>query len=120
MATNYQQDGTTLNYTNGTGAAILSGAAVVIGGLLAVAIADIGTDETGAVLTEGVFVLPKGSEAIEAGQAVDFDVSEGAVDMIDAADSGDLTGCGVAWQSADAGDGTVAIKINASAAKVTA
>lgn len=120
MATNYHQDGTTLIYTNDTGSAILSGAAVVIGGLLAVAIADIAAGESGAVVTEGVFVLPKGSKAATAGQAIDFDVSAGAIDAIDTPASGDLTGCGVVWVSADAGDDVVAVKLNASAATVTA
>lgn len=120
MATNYHQDGTTLDYTNATGSAILSGAPVVIGGLLAVAIADIAPGETGAVKTTGVFELPKGANAIEQGAAVDFDVSEGAVDVIGTAASGDLTGCGVAWQAADAEDATVHVKLNASAATVKA
>lgn len=120
MATNYIQDGTTLDYTNDTGSAILSGAAVIVGGLLAVAVTDIGKDDTGAVKTTGVFELPKGSKEIAQGVGVDFDKSESAVDIIDSAKSGDLTGCGVAWAKAEAGDDTVMVSINASAASVKA
>lgn len=120
MATNYHQDGSTLDYTNDTGSAILSGAAVIIGGLLTVAITDIANGETGAVKADGVFELPKGANAIEQGAAVDFDVSESAVDVIGTAETGDLTGCGVAWAKAEAGDNTVMVKVNASAASVKA
>ena len=120
MATNFNQSGTTLNWTNGTGSTVTSGTMLALGGLIVVAMADIADGEIGAVGTEGVFALPKGSNAINAGDAVDLDVSASAIDKIGTPASGDLVGCGVAWQGADAGDALVMVKINASAATVTA
>lgn len=119
MATNFNQSGTTLNWTNGTGSTVTSGTMLALGALLVVAMTDIADGETGAVSAEGVFALPKGSNAISAGDAVDLDVSAGAIDKVAAPASGDLVGCGVAWEDAASGDALVMVKINASAATVT-
>ncbi|KFC13128.1 hypothetical protein GTGU_00170 [Trabulsiella guamensis ATCC 49490] len=67
MATNYQQDGYTMDFTNTGTAAILSGAPVVVGGVVGVAHGDIPVDSSGVLHMAGVFVLPKASEAIAAG-----------------------------------------------------
>ena len=119
MATNYHQDGTTVHYTNATGSDIASGAPVVIGSQLGVAIVDIADGASGAVRMEGVFALPKATgSAIGLGDAVDFDLSAGAIDGGITAAAGDLLGCGVAWASAATADELVMVKLNAAAATV--
>jgi predicted RecA/RadA family phage recombinase len=119
MATNYHQDGTTVHYTNGTGSDIASGAPVVIGALLGVAVTDIADGHSGAVITEGVVELPKATgSAIAQGAAVDFDLSAGAIDGSITPAAGDLLGCGVAWAAAEAADEVVMVKLNAAAATV--
>jgi predicted RecA/RadA family phage recombinase len=119
MATNYHQDGTTVHYTNATGSDIASGAPVVIGGQIGVAIVDIADGDSGAVRMEGVFALPKAAgSAIGQGDAVDFDLSEGKIDGDITAAAGDLLGCGVAWADAATADELVMVKLNAAAATV--
>ncbi|WP_202301538.1 DUF2190 family protein [Dryocola clanedunensis] len=59
MATNYYQDGNTMDWTNGTGADILSGQAVAVGNITGVAHDDIPAGEAGVLHMTGVFVLPK-------------------------------------------------------------
>lgn len=121
MATNFNQDGQTVTWTNGTGSDVASGAAVVIGSQLGVAITDIADGESGAVAMEGVFSLPKtAGSAIALGAAVDYDVSTSTVNGDITAATGDLIGCGVAWAAAESADETVMVKLNASAAAVTA
>ncbi len=119
MATNYHQDGQTVDYTNATGTDIASGDPVVIGSQLGVAITDIADTESGAVAMEGVFSIPKATgTAINQGAAVDFDVSVGNADGGLTPATGDLTGCGIAWATAASGDTTVLVKLNASAATI--
>lgn len=69
------QPGHVLDYTNGTGAAILAGTLVVFGVLFGVAVADIPDGETGAVDLEGVFEFPKASGAITQGAKVYYDAT---------------------------------------------
>ena len=119
MATNYHQDGTTVHYTNATGSDIASGAPVVIGSQLGVAIVDIADGDSGAVRMEGVFALPKAATTVIAqGAAVDYDGSAGAIDGDITAAAGDLIGCGVAWAAAATADELVMVKLNAAAATV--
>jgi predicted RecA/RadA family phage recombinase len=65
MATNYVQEGKTLNYT--AGADITSGQFVLIGTIGGVAKTDIVSGKTGAVHVCGVFSLPKASGAVTQG-----------------------------------------------------
>ncbi|KGE78269.1 DUF2190 family protein [Halomonas salina] len=119
MATNYHQDGQTIHYQNDTGSDIASGAPVVVGGLLCVAIVDIANGASGTLIAEGVASIPKATgSAINQGAAVDFDVSAGNANGNLTPDTGDLTGCGVAWETAASGDTTVLVKLNARAATV--
>ncbi len=126
MATNYHQHGQTVDWTNGTGSNVASGDPVVIGTQLGVAITDIANGESGTVAMEGVFSIPKATgSAINQGTAVDFDVSEGNANGSLTPATGDLTGCGIAWATAawpgaERADATVMVKLNASAASVTA
>ncbi|HBU9578357.1 TPA: DUF2190 family protein, partial [Klebsiella pneumoniae] len=59
MAKNFVQEGKTIHLVNAGQEPILSGAAVVVGELIAIAITDIPGGDTGDGLTEGVFQLPK-------------------------------------------------------------
>lgn len=87
---------------------ILSGAAVVVGSMVAVAITDIPAGETGDGFAEGVFLLPKQSaDDIQAGVAVYL--KDGTVQS--AADG--AVAAGMTWEHAPSGTTTVAVKINA-------
>ncbi|MGM0703881.1 MAG: DUF2190 family protein [Pseudomonadota bacterium] len=120
MATNYVQDGQTIHWTNGTGSDVASGDPVVVGGLLCVAVTDIPDGDSGALIAEGVAEIPKASgSAINQGTSVDFDASEGRADGDLTPAAGDLTGCGVAWKSADSDAETVMVKLNARAASIS-
>lgn len=71
MAKNFVQDGTTIELVNAGDHTILSGAAVVVGSMVAVAITDIPAGETGDGFAEGVFLLPKQSaDDIQSGAVV--------------------------------------------------
>lgn len=108
MATNFRQDGKTIEIENTTGELINSGAPVVIGDMLAIAITDIPAGEIGDGFTEGVFYLPKsGATVIERGARVYFDTE------IQAEEDADSINAGIAWEPAGAGDTLVLVKINA-------
>jgi len=81
MATNYIKSGETVDYVNGTGAAISSGDPVVIGNQqMGIALVDIAISGTGAVAKDGVFSLPKNtSDAIVQGQKLWWDATAGEV-----------------------------------------
>lgn len=71
MAKNFVQDGTTIELVNAGDQTILSGAAVVVGSMVAVAITDIPAGEAGDGFAEGVFLLPKQSaDDIQSGAVV--------------------------------------------------
>lgn len=111
MANNYVQPGNVLDYTN-TGSAIVAGALVVIGGLLAVALDDIANGATGPVQIKGVFTLPKVSGAvIGQGESLTWDVSAGAFDDDQATPAtGDVTGAS-AVAAVAAGDGDTTLQV---------
>ncbi len=58
---NKVQKGDRLTWQNETGAAVLAGALVVAGGVLAVASTDIADGASGELDPDGVFSLPKGA-----------------------------------------------------------
>lgn len=58
MAKNYYQDGTTMDWHNGTGDAVFSGQSVV-GSIIGIAQHDIADGGDGVLMMSGVFVLPK-------------------------------------------------------------
>lgn len=85
MAQNFKQDGVHLPYTNGTGSAIASGAVVIMGKIVGVALGTIADGATGQIRTEGVFELTKkASLAISAGDVVYWDATPGEVTKTDA------------------------------------
>lgn len=107
MAKNYQQAGLTIPVTNSTNEVIKSGAPVVLGDLIVIAITDIAKDKTGDGFAQGVFRLPKlTTEAITVGKKVylkDAKVQLTATGAVFA---------GYAWESAVQDATAVAVKIN--------
>lgn len=118
MAKNYIQPGNVIDVTAGSN--ISSGAAIVVGTILAVALVDIANGESGSAQIEGVFELPKLSTAvITAGQKLIWDVSASQF-IVAAAATGDLDGCAVAIEAAGNGTTTVLAKLLPGNATVTA
>jgi predicted RecA/RadA family phage recombinase len=121
MATNYVQEGNTIQWTNG-GSAVVSGAVVVIGAMLGIALVDIGAGETGSVAIEGVFNVPKVDAAvIAAGETVVWDSSASEFDDSAATPaSGDVSGGATAIEGKGANTGaTIAIKLSGQAGTLT-
>lgn len=107
MAKNYIQEGNVLNYT--ATAAVASGAVVVIGKRIAIALADIAVGETGAITTEGVFTVAKlSTDAVGLGDLLYWDAANS---RLTSTASGN-TLAGFAAAPVGAGAGTVNIKIN--------
>lgn len=68
----YWQRGESLDYVNETGETIEAGEVVALGERVGVAATDIPPGEKGAIDVEGVYEVPKGDDAIEAGSEVYF------------------------------------------------
>lgn len=118
MATNYQQAGAVIDWTNGTGASVAANSIVRMGHILGVALATIANGATGAVAVEGVFSgIPKVSGAEFAqGEKLVWDISAnsnaGAFDDSAATPAaGDITGAAVAWVAGTNGQTTCTIKL---------
>ena len=110
MAQNYVQEGDVLNYTNASGSTITSGAAVLIGTWLGVALADIANGATGSVAIEGVFTVAKlGTDVVAAGALLYWDNANKR--LTTTASGNTLSGFAVA--AAGSGVTAVNIKINA-------
>jgi predicted RecA/RadA family phage recombinase len=105
MKGTYVQKGETLSYANATGKKIEAGDAVVFGGRLGVAAADIEDGDVGALHVTGVFRLPKGNQAFAMGEALGFDAQDG----LKAAGTGAVVG--YAAEAAAAGDGDALAKL---------
>jgi len=106
MATNYVQEGKTLNYT--AGADITSGQFVLIGTIGAVAKTDIANGKTGAVHISGVFSIPKATGAVTQGAKLYWDESESEVTTT----ATDNTLIGVAAAAAASGDSNAQVLLN--------
>jgi len=108
MAKNYAQDGKTIPLVNSGATDVHSGDPVVVGKLIAVAITDIPTGDTGDGFTEGVFLLPKVSaDAVTAGAQVYLKDGKITIEETDA------VAAGIAWEDAGANTTVVEVKINA-------
>jgi len=108
MAKNYAQDGKTIPLVNGGATDVHSGDPVVVGKLIAVAITDIPTGDTGDGFTEGVFLLPKVSaDVVTAGAQVYLKDGKITIEETDA------VAAGIAWEEAGASTTVVEVKINA-------
>lgn len=106
MATNYVQDGTTLDWYNGTGESVLSGEAAAVGTIIGVAHDHIPPETVGVMHMTGVFALAKAAEAVTAGQKLYFDSG------IVTATAGDpAVLAGTAWADADAADESVPVRL---------
>lgn len=94
---NYTRDGNTVDYIN-AGSAIVSGAIVVTGHTIGVAMSDIATGETGPLMIRGQVKVPKVSGAVfVVGEKLVYDVSAGAFDDSAATPAtGDITGGAIA------------------------
>lgn len=119
---NFIQQGDTLHYTNATGADIASGAAVIVGSQIGVAIGDIADGASGDLAMTGVYSLPKtAGAAIPQGTAAIYDKSAAAfVPVGTATATGDVSGACTAWEAAVSADTTVLVKINTGAGAVAA
>lgn len=119
----YWQRGEALDYENRTEETIEAGSVIAFGNRVGVAGTDIEPGEKGSLHVEGVFEVPKGEGAIEAGADVYFDaaamlfkVEALAVSSANASyDSTSKPGvrAGYAAQDAAADAETVLVKINA-------
>jgi len=121
MSTSYVQDGEVIEYVN-TGAAILSGAVVVVGTQIGVALEDIAaTTGVGSVSMTGVFELPKVSAAVIAqGEEVFYDLSALAFDdNLATPATGDVSNCCVAWEAGVNAQTTIKVKLNVGVGLVT-
>lgn len=122
MATNYEQAGNIIPWTNGTGSAVVSGQVVKIGQTLGVALVDIASTASGAVSLEGVYSVPKVSGAVIAqGEMMIWDDSAAAFDDNAATPAaGDVSGVAMAWEAAGDGVTTIEALFDARIGTVTA
>lgn len=105
MTAKYWQKGETLDYTAAT--AVGNGDIVDLATRVGVAGNNIPAGSTGAVHVEGVFIMPKGSDAITLGAAVYWDAAE---EQITTTAEGH-TPAGYAAAPADTGAATVLVKL---------
>lgn len=110
---NFIAEGDVLQWTNSTGAAVVSGQVVKVGQILAVAAVDIAAGASGSVNCCGVFELPKKSSAVIAqGVALLWDVSAGNFDVGTATPAtGDVSGAAFAYEAAANGATTVKVHL---------
>lgn len=107
MTTKFKQPGKVLDYV--AGATIVSGAVVVAGAWVGVALADIANTATGPVAVEGVYTLAKKSaDTFVQGAVVYWDAVNG---QITSTASGN-TAAGHAFNAAGAGVTTIDVKLN--------
>lgn len=99
MASNYVCEGDVLQYV--ATAATVSGQVVVIGDLVGIALVNLASGETGSAMIEGVFEVAKvAGAAIAQGARVDWDASASAFAEGITTATGDVSGCGVAYEAA--------------------
>lgn len=109
MATNYQQDGHTLDFLNSGAETILSGESVAAGTLVGVAHGDISPGEWGVLHTTGVFTLPKAAEAVAVGQKLYLVDGKLSIEAGTAEAPNSLAG--TAWADAAADVGQVPVRL---------
>ena len=107
MATNYVQEGKTLN-VNASGADIASGDFVPIGTIAGIAKTDIADGKTGAAHITGVFSVPKASGAVTQGQKLYWNSTNS--NLTTTASGNTISG--VAAEAAASGDSNVKILLN--------
>ena len=102
----YWQRGEAIDYKNEGSAAIEANTLVVFGEHVGVAGTDIAGGDTGSLLVEGTWEIPKDNAAITAGATVYFDGSAGS-----ATKGSGAVAAGYAVEAAAAGDATVRVKL---------
>jgi predicted RecA/RadA family phage recombinase len=100
---NFIKGGHVLNYTNSTGDTILSGALLIIGALIGIAVANIAPTEVGAVNLKGVYEVPKAAGAITIGAKLYWDATNKNLTTT----ATNNTYAGIAYLGAAAGETTV-------------
>lgn len=104
----YYQKASNLDYVNSSGSKIEANTIIVLGDRIGIAGCDIDAGETGAIVVEGVFKMPKSSaSAIAAGAEVYFD-GTGITTT-----SSSNTRAGFAAAAAAAADTQILVSINA-------
>jgi predicted RecA/RadA family phage recombinase len=115
MAKNYVSDGETIQWTNGTGAAVTSGQLVKVGpNMLGVALVSIPNGGTGSVAVEGVFSgIPKvNGTAFAQGEILTWKAATSSFDGKNATGAtGDVKGGAIAWEAAAAAATTCTIRL---------
>lgn len=102
MAKNYYQDGTTMDWSNSTGADVKSGQAVPVGNITGVAHGDIPDGSSGVLHMTGVFILPKvADETWSRGAKLYLDAT-GLLTAVEPADAAVVAG--TAWITSGAGE----------------
>lgn len=110
MAKNYIFSGDVLDYTNAGGTTIASGAAVLMGSRLGIALADIAPGTTGNVRMRGVFTVAKlSTDDVGQGDLLYWDATNSRLTKTASTN----TLAGFAAGAAGAAVTTVAISINA-------
>lgn len=100
---NFVRRGEKLAYVNTTGAKIPSGTLVIVGSLAGVAVTDIADTETGALVLNGVFQIPKAAGAVSQGAKLYWD----ATNKVATTTASGNTLFAVAGDAASTGDATV-------------
>lgn len=109
MAQNHIQPGTSMDWTNATGADVLSGSPVLVGNRLCVALGDIADTESGQVATCEVWELAKEAALVVAqGALLYWDATNSVLTTTATAN----TLAGFAFAAAAAADTTVLVKLN--------
>lgn len=112
MTTKFIQPGHTLDHV--AGSAISSSDVVEMGNLVGVAKSDIANGDTGAVMVDGVFELPKATgSAWNQGDVLDWDTSATEFGKGITPATGDITGCAIAAEDAASGDATGKVLLRA-------
>ena len=105
----YWQRGEAIDYVNAGAAKIDANTIILFGTKIGIAGTDIEVGETGSLIVEGVFEMPKASGAITAGAAVYWDATNAVITTT----STNNTLAGFATAAAASDDTTVYVKINA-------
>ncbi|MDA3970267.1 MAG: DUF2190 family protein [Desulfobulbaceae bacterium] len=108
MADNHIQPGESMSWTNATGADVLSGAPILVGNRLCVALGDIADTESGMLATCEVFELPKVAATVIA-QGADVYWDDTAKNVTNVATANTLAGC--CFVGAASADATIQIKL---------
>lgn len=110
MANNYLYTGDVLDYTNGGGADISSGAPVLVGSRLGIALVNIPDGSTGSVRMRGVFTVAKlSTDVVAQGDLLYWDATNSRLTTT----ASTHKQAGYAAAAAGAGVTTVAISLNA-------